>query len=64
MSSIGKFDFSKIEKLIYEKWENSGSFKPKKGCSIIQNKPDPTAKVENRTPKLASNNIVSLSFNS
>jgi len=31
MSSIGKFDFSKIEKLIYEKWENSGSFKSKKG---------------------------------
>ena len=31
MSSIGKFDFSKIEKLIYEMWENSESFKPKKG---------------------------------
>ena len=31
MSSIGKFDFSKTEKLIYEIWENSGSFKSKKG---------------------------------
>ena len=30
MSLDSKFNFSKIEKSIYDKWENSNSFKPKK----------------------------------
>ena len=30
MSFDKYFNFSKEEKLIYNKWENSGSFKPKK----------------------------------
>ena len=39
------------------------SFSPNMGCSINQKTPEPTANVENTTPKLAKNNMVTLSFN-
>tara|TARA_B100001113_G_scaffold335144_1_gene314421 strand:+ start:1419 stop:1904 length:486 start_codon:yes stop_codon:yes gene_type:complete len=42
---------------------NPYSFNPNIGCWMSQKTPEPTAKVENTTPKLAKNKIVTLSFN-